>query len=1597
MDSTADVLKTNLLQDLCRKVEERVTDNPHRVALFVRRFYGPVAPDDLRAMGEDNLLGAALALWNQMQVRQAGRPKIRAYNPTLEEDGWKSRHTVIEVINDDMPFLVDSVTNEISRRNLNIHVVIHPVFGVERDSEGQLQEVHEEAGEGVAGESLMHIEVDQVLEGEDLDALVSDLERVLTDVRAAVEDWHEMRRKLREIVEGLDPDKLPVPKEEVEEVREFLLWVDDNFFTYLGYREYRLERRKGDYYVVPDEETGLGILSTMLPEAEERARTPLSPTVVEYAKRKNLLLVTKAYSKSTVHRRVHMDYIGIKRFDDNGEVVGERRFLGLFTSYAYNQSVRRIPLLREKARRTVERAGLSPTGHDGKALVHILETFPRDELFQISEDQLYETAMGILQLQERQRLALFVRKDDFEKFVSCQVYVPRERYDTTLRKKIQEVLEGAFSGEIDATHSHLDDSALARWHFVIRTKAGDIPDYDAKQIESHLTEISRTWGDRLREILVRNQGETTGLRLLKRYENAFSTSYRETFGPDAALRDIECIEEVVEDTGLELNLYRPVELPENEVKFKIIHRGDIPLSRILPILENMGVNVNTEIPYEVRLPDEESPVWIRDFGLESGDGSPIDLRAVRDHFQETFACVWRGDAESDLLNRLVIRAGLTVREVTILRAYTKFLLQAGVTFSQEYMSDILFHNPELTRLLVQYFEANFDPSPEGERKARVEELRKQISTSLKGVASLDEDRIFTRYRNLINCTLRTNYFQTESECAKPYFSFKLNSAEVLDLPDPRPRYEIFVYSPRFEGVHLRGGKVARGGLRWSDRREDFRSEILGLLKAQMVKNAVIVPVGAKGGFILKRSVAREERQEEGKACYRLFIRGLLDLTDNRKGNDIVPPPDVVRYDDDDPYLVVAADKGTATFSDLANEISAEYGFWMGDAFASGGSAGYDHKKMGITAKGAFVSVARHFRELGHNIQEEDFSVVGVGDMSGDVFGNGMLLSRHIKLIGAFNHLHIFFDPDPDPEASFQERERLFNLPASNWTDYQEDLISEGGGVFKRDIRSIDVTPPMRDLLGIEGDQVSPNDLIQAMLRAQVDLLWFGGIGTFVKSSQERHFEADDKTNDYLRVDANELRCRVIGEGANLGVTQRGRIEYARQGGRINTDAIDNSGGVDVSDHEVNIKLTLGEVVAEGDLTIKQRDKLLGKMTDEVAELVLRDNYLQTQSISMTEELALLRLSRHRQLITFLEKHSGLDRDLEHLPNEKEMTRRESEGQGLTRPEIAVLLAYSKIYLYQQLLHSDLPDDPQLSEDLELYFPKPLRKKYRTAIQRHRLRREIIATYATNSMVNRVGPSFVAHMVLSTGMASNEIARAYIITREVFDLRKVWESIEALDHQIPAQVQLRLLIDIGELVERCTRWLLHHRPHPLDIEQNIGLFDKGVGKLARSLQDVLPRRDLRDFAKRQRKYQDKGLEEDLARRLAAVDNMESAFDVVQLSRRHGVDVVEAAQIYFLLGNRFRLPWLREKTAAIQGATHWEKTATAALVDKLYEHQSDLADCVLRREDRDLEAWLESRHGMLNRADDILTDMRSTGSVDLNMLTVASHQLRLLSSG
>ncbi len=1599
MSSTATVLKTEKIDDLVQRVRRKLGKDADSAESFVRSFYGPVSPDDMSGASLENLLGAALALWNFSKERKPKERKTRVYNPTLEQHGWQSHHTVIELVNPDSPFLVDSVANELMTRDLDVHVLIHPVVNVRRNVKGRLTELQRACSgdDGLKPESWMHIQIDQLATDEELQALRVSIEEILEYVRAAVCDWKEMRSKNRELIQQLetDPPKI-IDQEELEEAREFLRWVDSNYFIYLGYREYRLQSRKGSQFVVPIEDSGLGILRTLLPSALERSKTPLSRPAVRYARRKNLLLVTKAQSKSPVHRSVHMDYVGVKTFDAKGNVNGEKRFLGLFTSVAYRYSAREIPFLRKKFERTVQRSGLSPDSHDGKALVHILESYPRDELFQISEDELFDAAMGILQLQERQRLALFVRRDTFENFVSCQVYVPKDRYETGLRRRIQLVLEKTFNGEIQATYSHLDDSPLARWHYIVRTHPGELPSYEVKQIESHLAEMARTWGDRLRDVLVRKFGEQKGLQLLKRYHEAFPTAYAEEFGVETALADVEAIEEVLVSGEVNLNLYRSVELSMSQVKFKVYHRGNIPLSGIIPILENMGLKVVSEIPYALRVSDVDEACWIRDFELASLDDRDIDLGGVRQNFQGTFAQVWRNEAENDSLNRLVVRAGLSCREVVLLRGYLKFLLQAGVTFSQPYMAQTLFNHPRLTRLLVDIFKACYDPDAGTMREESVLKLQNEIKKELENVRSLDEDRIIRRFKDLIRCTLRTNFFQfDETGQPKPYISFKLDSKRVLELPEPRMSYEIFVYSPRFEAIHLRGGKVARGGIRWSDRREDFRTEVLGLVKAQMVKNAVIVPVGAKGGFVVKGEFDRQERLRQGLDCYRMMVRGLLDITDNMVGGEVVPPPRVVRGqgEGDDPYLVVAADKGTATFSDFANEVAAEYNFWLGDAFASGGSAGYDHKKMGITAKGAFVSVRRLFRELGVDIDKDEVTVVGIGDMSGDVFGNGVLESDRFKLVGAFNHLHIFVDPQPDPEASSRERRRLFDQ-VGGWDQYDKSTISQGGGVFDRSVRSIDISAQMQELLGIEEERLTPGELIKAMLRAPVDLLWFGGIGTFVKASGERQFEADDRANDDVRVNADELRCRVIGEGANLGLTQRARIEYALAGGRINTDFIDNSGGVDVSDHEVNIKLLFGEVMADGHMTRVQRDQLLEEMTDDAAKLVLRDNYLQSQAISVAEHLAPIRVDRQRQLMEYLEEKGKLDREIEFLPSPEDLARRERAGQPLTRPEIAVLLAYAKIDLFDKLMNSDLTDDPLLVEDLLLYFPEQLRERFRSYIEKHRLRREIIATYATNSMVNRVGPTFFVFMKKATGLDGADIARAYIITRDVFGLRRLWEGIEELDYKISSDVQTKWIIQIGDLVERSTRWFLHNRPHPLDISANVKEFSRQVGLLAEALESILPQEDLLKLNQRRKECEAQGIPEDLARRLARIESVGSANDIVQLATISERSVEEVGRIYFQLCDRFRTRWLRGRAADLSVASNWQKEASTAIVEQIFEQQAALTYCVLENNGMGVAGWLASRASAVRRADDVLGRIRAAASVDLNMLTVAVHQLRLL---
>ncbi len=1196
------------------------------VAAFVRRYYALTAPEDLAERAVEDLYGAALSHWQFAGEFAGGEPKLRVFNPRRDDHGWQSPHTVVEIVNDDMPFLVDSITMEINRQGLIVHLVVHPVMKVRRDAAHRLVGLADTDDAGDAGnaegaadgrlESLIHVEVDRRTDPAQLDALRDGLRRILTDVRKAVDDWPAMKQRIADILAGVEQRPPPMPADELAEERAFLRWLADGNFTLLGCRDYELVSGADDELrAIPG--SGLGVLRESGDAAPSIAFAQMPAEMRAYARRPNLLTLTKANARATVHRPGHLDYVGVKRFGAGGQVIGERRVLGLYTSTAYNASPDAIPLLRSKVAAVRQRAGFLPHGHDAKALDAILEEYPRDELIQIGADELHDIAIGILRLGERQRTRLFVRRDAFGRFHACLLYVPRENYDTRLRRRMQAMLIEALQGVSSDFTVHLSDSPLARILIVVRTQPGAAPNVDLRQLEQRLARLARRWEDELGQALAERFGEERGKALQERYANGFGAGYRDEYSSQIAVEDIDRLDKLDADDDLAMSLYQPPGAPAGQLRFRLYGAGaPAPLSRSLPILERMGVQVLEERPFEIRRADGQS-LWIGDFGLIAALVDRIDVASLRERFEQTFLRCWRGDCESDDSNRLVMLAGLDWRDVTMLRAYARYMKQAAFTFSQAYIERTLAAHPATAAALAALFRARFDPSGDEGRAEREAAVGAQIDSALETVSSLDEDRILRQYLALIRATLRTNFHRAgENGPRAGCLSFKLDPSGIPLLPEPRPMFEIFVYSPRVEGVHLRGGKVARGGLRWSDRIEDYRTEVLGLVKAQQVKNAVIVPVGSKGGFVLTRPPAsggRDALLTEAVACYQTYLRGLLDLTDNLVDGKLVPPEQVVRHDDDDPYLVVAADKGTAAFSDIANGVAAEYGFWLGDAFASGGSAGYDHKAMGITARGAWESAKRHFRSLGHDIQAQDFTVVGIGDMSGDVFGNGMLLSRHIRLLAAFDHRHVFIDPDPDAKTRFAERERLFRLPRSSWADYDPALISEGGGIYPRSAKSIALSPRARAALGIERESLSPTELIAAVLRAPVDLLYNGGIGTCVKASTETQAEVGDRANDAIRVDATELRCRVVVEGGNLGFTQRGRIEYALAGGLINTDAIDNSAGVDCSDHEVNIKILLGQLVADGELNGEQRDRLLAEMTDEVARLVLIDNYAQNQA------------------------------------------------------------------------------------------------------------------------------------------------------------------------------------------------------------------------------------------------------------------------------------------------------------------------------------------------------------------------------------------------
>ncbi|MFI6160841.1 NAD-glutamate dehydrogenase [Micromonospora haikouensis] len=1587
----------------------------HDAATLVGRFWRFAPDEELIGFTAEEMLDAARAHRDLAQQRVPGELKLRIHEPDADQ-----HHTVIEIVTDDMPFLVDSVTALLNAHHLDVHLLVHPLVVVRREPLGRLVEVAadvepDDSIDGDLVESWMRIEIDPVRDAAEREKLRRELQRVLTDVREAVEDWPRMRQRALALADELatartSDSRPPVPEKDITDSVELLRWLAHDHFTFLGYREYRLVDAPGGEGPALEAVlgTGLGILRSDSPEA--RALSSMTPEAHEKVLEKRLLIITKANSRATVHRSAYLDYIGFKVFDDAGQVVGERRFLGLFSTAAYRTSVRELPVVRRKVAEVLDRSGLSQRSHSGKDLLQILETYPRDELFQIKTEDLYHAVIGVLRMAGRRQLRVFLRRDAYGRFISCLIYLPRDRFTTQNRLRMQDILLRELNGVgVDYT-TRVTESMLARVHFIVRTDPTRPPgDIDADLLAEELADATRLWDDDYRLVLERKLGDEQAKHLFSRYADAFPEGYKDGHTPYEAMKDLAKLELLEEPGQLEMHLFRKQLAPRAgvgrdadvdetmDVRFKVYRYGEpMMLSAVLPVLHSLGVKVVDEHPYEVERVDGR--IWLYDFGLRLPEGHQ-ELAEVRPHVENAFAAAWRGEAEVDGFNELVLRGGLTWRQVVVLRAYAKYLRQTGTVFSQDYMEQTFIAYPRIAALLVELFEVRFAPGEASveQRRERGGELVAAVKAALDDVASLDQDRILRSYLTLIQATLRTSFYaKPVGGRPKPYVAFKLDPQAIPDLPAPRPRFEIFVYSPRFEGVHLRYGPVARGGLRWSDRREDFRTEVLGLVKAQMVKNAVIVPVGAKGGFVLKQ---KPGDRDEAVACYQEFVGAMLDVTDNIVAGEIVPPEDVVRHDADDPYLVVAADKGTATFSDIANEISAGHQFWLGDAFASGGSAGYDHKKMGITARGAWESVKRHFRELGHDTQAQDFTVVGVGDMSGDVFGNGMLLSEHIRLVAAFDHRHIFLDPDPDAAASYAERKRLFDLPRSSWENYDEKLISAGGGIHPRTAKSVPVSPQVRAVLGLDDDvtQLSPQELMKAILTAPVDLFWNGGIGTYVKASSETNAEVGDKSNDAIRVDGRSLRCRVVGEGGNLGCTQLGRIEYALAGGRIYTDFIDNAAGVDCSDHEVNIKILLNTAVADGELTVPERDELLAGMTDEVAELVLRDNYDQARAINNSQAQAASLLPVHRRMINELERSGALNRALEALPPDEELAARTETG--LTAPEFAVLLAYTKIVLEREILAEGLADEEWTTDVLVNYFPTPMRERFADRMGQHRLRRDIVTTVLVNEAINRGGITFVFRVVEETAASAADVIRAYVVVREVFGLRELWDAVEALDNKVDPELQTAVYLDTRRLLDRAVRWLVTNRRSPLDVPAEIARLRDGVARLLPGLENLFYGSEREGIAAHIDAMTSRGLPRGLAEQATRLMYSFGLLDVVETAATSGRDVGEVASVYFVLSDRFRVDSLLSKISLLPRADRWQTLARMALRYDLYAALAALTAEVLGSTPDSLpplervEQWEQSNATSIHRARRAMGEFDDSRA-DLAALSVLLRQIRTL---
>ena len=1583
---------------------------------FIHSYYQSLHQEAAKDISNIDLAGMALHHFTLLKAYDGSQPQLAILNPIAEEQHFHSSHTVIQIVAYDRPFLVDTLLMSLEAEGIDVHRTYNIIVSVERDENGNISHIESAHESDTSKMSLIHCEI-AYQNNDELAALQQMLLTKIDTLDVVVDDWQKIRAKLTDIKAELAGQNLPEVFYSQQEIQAFLDWVLEDRFIFLGYREYRLEggsfinihdavnnksddsshkdshknndNANLDLYAIGD--SGLGLLRGGSEDTLSKSFDELPSNLKKLLTEPRILMLSKSSRVSPVHRPVYMDFLGIHKFDANGTLIGEYRFIGLFTAQAYQLSVQQIPLLREKANKIMAMADLPRDGHAYHKMMHVINSLPRDDLFQASVEELYPIVSGISQLQDKKSLRLFSRVDHYQRFVSCLVYIPRDKFNTELRIKVQNVLKDAYGGMSSGFTTEFNESEHARVHVHVRTVPGQVNEVDTAALQDKLSALMQSWSDHYQKMLLDNVGEQQANALMRRFLSYIPAAYQERFDARTAVEDTKRLAGLSDEQPMIWHLYQSTGDASNQLHLKLYGRQDpVILSKVLPVLENFGVSVISAQTYEFDLPEQS--IWMQEYELVLEHVDTIDMQVVRAQFEDSLKQIWAGRIESDSFNELVLTTRLDTYDVVVLRALSRYMMQAKAPFSSAYIQQTVVKNSAISVALGELFDARMNPIYSAEERAsKTSQIQAQITTALAGVSSLDEDRIFRWYLDLINAMVRTNFYQREADGQrKDRLSFKFLAADIPNLPKPKPMFEIFVYSPRVEAVHLRGGKVARGGLRWSDRMEDFRTEVLGLVKAQMVKNAVIVPVGSKGGFIVKTKTmadGREAFQAEGIACYQAFLRGMLDVTDNIVDGQIVPPANTVRHDEDDPYLVVAADKGTATFSDIANALSSEYNFWLDDAFASGGSVGYDHKAMGITARGGWESVKRHFRMRGMDIQNrDDFTVVGIGDMSGDVFGNGMLRSTHTKLVAAFNHLHIFIDPNPDTAASYAERERLFEMPRSTWDDYEKSLISQGGGVFSRQDKTIAISPEMKALFDISEDSLAPNELISALLKSPVDLIWNGGIGTYVKSANESHADVGDRANDAVRVNGGELRTAVVGEGGNLGFTQQGRIEYAQTGGRIYTDAIDNSGGVNCSDHEVNIKILLGKVVEQGDMTLKQRNELLESMTDTVAELVLRQNYLQPQALELSHLRAAANLSDHQRFIQMLEAEGRLDRAIEYLPSDEEIAKRQKAGTGLTNPELAIVMAYGKMWVYDHLLSSDLPDAPYFVNELRQYFPDELASRFFDEMKEHRLHREIISTYLTNSIVNRLGIEALFRLHEETGQTLATIARGYAISRDVFHVSKAWDLLESLDNQVDATLLLELELRLRDALENGVVWFINAFGQDLQVADMINRFEDSVEKLTKAGGFIE-----QQFSEYLQEDTTSLMADDLSANDAAMFAMlpyhVDALDAALLAEQYERPVDEIATLYFEAYHVLQLDWMMDNIATLPQQDHWDRRARHALVNEVSRSLRMLMDTLLTQADakQAFNDW-KSRHA--SQLDAVTAEMQKLDSNDESAISLST---------